>query len=183
MVSSSSSSYFSLPRHLVHWINSFNYTSCALVSSEKDLLDGLAIYEIAENVGVGLEGSRKYGNADYDKDDDGTGSIAFGEVALTGIGRIRAVLISMSTSVGGWENMPLSLRDADAAKRIILGITGKAKVMNDASITHPTKPLIDLIDYLRVLHANKENGVHPSKSMDNSNVQDRMSSPRIVIHS
>ncbi len=165
----------------MHWINSFNYTSCALVSSEKDLLDGLAIYEIAENVGVGLEGSRKYGNADYDKDDDGTGSIAFGEVALTGIGRIRAVLISMSTSVGGWENMPLSLRDADAAKRIILGITGKAKVMNDASITHPTKPLIDLIDYLRVLHANKENGVHPSKSMDNSNVQDRMSSPRIRI--
>ena len=38
------------PRYLVYWINSVNTTRCALVDSNEDLVDGVAIKELTELV-------------------------------------------------------------------------------------------------------------------------------------
>jgi hypothetical protein len=38
------------PRYLVYWINAVASTRCALVNTNQDLLDGVAIKELTEHV-------------------------------------------------------------------------------------------------------------------------------------
>ena len=93
------------PRYLVYWINSRPSTRCALVNANEDLRDGVVLVELAEGV-VGE-------------------AVPFAASSSTGAGRIRSVLLMMST-MKGITPLPKELTTADAAE---LAASGDAKTL------------------------------------------------------
>ena len=120
-----------LPKHLLYWINSFPSEACALVTSDADLQNGIAICELATFSGIV--------QPDLANSTISSGATRFKDRASTGIGRIRSVLIAMAEHAGGWNNLPASLRHADAAKNIVLYASFVSREIADNFVTDASR--------------------------------------------
>jgi len=170
-----------LPKHLVYWINSYPVESCALVNSEEDLQDGLAICELASFVGIPTSSkhrvqARAAGIKFSAAASSSSAQLPFKDIATSGIGRIRSVLIAMAEDAGGWNKLPLSLRHGDAAKKMVLSMSAAKKAAVDGSPSETDnattsssskaksagEELIDLLSYLHSFHTGRKYVCAPS---------------------
>lgn len=158
-----------LPKHLVYWINSYPVESCALVNTEKDLQDGVAICELASFVGIPTSSKQRVqGGKQYSAATNSSAQLPFKDRATSGIGRIRSVLIAMSEDAGGWNKLPLSLRQGDAAKKMVLSMSAATKAAvegspsdsdsnSSSSKAQPAgEELIDMLSYLHSFHTGRK---------------------------